>query len=755
MKLAILVFLAERLRSVMWCKTDFLTSIGVDGERNPKFSPMLLCPDVGFSCCSVFDELRFHKNWYHFYRPKLNLTYARIERRFLRLSKAVAFFQGFPMDKYGSRVFPEMMTKANQILNDLKVIVLDPELRPIINELKTLRKFDVDLKKTYFCAVCDFKNHEYFVPEQRLVVNANFCQNIISRFGKMLQIRTKLLNKILLAGLQFIDLFDTPIYFRNRPRLQNEVQRNIDLVSKCFPDTKSGYDFNNCEDLCNEYSLTSLSPAFIGEFEFYDFFFKKFDDWKCWLEKKPKASSSNQTQTASQNQTSNQTTKPVAKKKLALRLLSSDNSMKKKIRQLTKSLNKYKNMIKSLGKYNSHYLKPLYDQISVEDQNKKETRRLAPANKTNQTAAPAADLFGNRNCTNCEDARLSINSRNVKQSKNISSSVNITNSENVTNSTNISNSINVSLSRNVSDSKNVTNTNFTKQCVNCRGVRNSSNCTNCTRCRNCTNCINCHRCVNVTGCRNCRNVTNGTNLTDVTNGTNVRNVRRSTNVRNVVNSTNLTNATNASNAHNNYNCTGLNCRRPRPSPFQRQIDAELRYRGEMIINQLYRFYRAGDLRTYRLNPTQIDWELFGSRSRKYVVDKLLFADEGLNLEYNTGRAFVRSARRVKANAYTNLTRMADPNEDLPFRTKITARSRVHNRTIEYLNNQIDLDFAFEFMTDIDKSTLSEKYIRNITCAENNEDEMIISGNITNARNATSSSAALTKLLKKKNKKSKI
>jgi len=35
----------------------------------------MFCPDVKFKCCSPFDELKYHKNWYHFYKPKIEETY--------------------------------------------------------------------------------------------------------------------------------------------------------------------------------------------------------------------------------------------------------------------------------------------------------------------------------------------------------------------------------------------------------------------------------------------------------------------------------------------------------------------------------------------------------------------------------------------------------------------------------------------------------------------------------------------------------
>ena len=56
------------------CKVDFLNAYNIDGEDFAKFEKMLFCPKVTFNCCSPFDEMKFHKNWFNFYQPKMIIT---------------------------------------------------------------------------------------------------------------------------------------------------------------------------------------------------------------------------------------------------------------------------------------------------------------------------------------------------------------------------------------------------------------------------------------------------------------------------------------------------------------------------------------------------------------------------------------------------------------------------------------------------------------------------------------------------------
>ena len=38
---------------------------------------MIFCPDIKFNCCTAFDALKFHKGWFHYYKPKINLNYKK------------------------------------------------------------------------------------------------------------------------------------------------------------------------------------------------------------------------------------------------------------------------------------------------------------------------------------------------------------------------------------------------------------------------------------------------------------------------------------------------------------------------------------------------------------------------------------------------------------------------------------------------------------------------------------------------------
>lgn len=57
-------FLLKIQNKQMKCRNDFINGYGLDGEEYMVYERMMFCPSVKFSCCSPFDEMKFHKNWY-------------------------------------------------------------------------------------------------------------------------------------------------------------------------------------------------------------------------------------------------------------------------------------------------------------------------------------------------------------------------------------------------------------------------------------------------------------------------------------------------------------------------------------------------------------------------------------------------------------------------------------------------------------------------------------------------------------------
>lgn len=94
---------------------------------------MVLCPNIIYSCCSTFDELEFHKNWFYFYQPKIQVIKERSIDIYSQLAKQFQFFK--TLEVKDLHVPIKNGDVLGRLLEKIKKINLDPALRPLLNLL--------------------------------------------------------------------------------------------------------------------------------------------------------------------------------------------------------------------------------------------------------------------------------------------------------------------------------------------------------------------------------------------------------------------------------------------------------------------------------------------------------------------------------------------------------------------------------------------------------------------------------------------
>ena len=378
------------------CKLDFLAAYGLDGEQTPQVRHMQLCSSVQFSCCTIFDELKFHKKWYDYYEPKMQLNHEKAVGYYKRLSEPVKYFKNFDWTDRESLVKSKKLGRAKEIIFKLQKIQLDEQLRPLLNDLPKLLEFEKKVKKGFLCLLCDYSNHEYLNAKQtNLLVQGHFCQRVVNNYGPFLQKRAKLLNPVLMLAYKAMSYFDTPHYQKRHTLVIKNVIRHKKAVEKCFDKENAAYDFEKCKKLCNKYSVSSLSPVFYGEFDFYIQFLDRFKKFRRWLDNlKPKKSKDEEAeedkekdkkkdkegekegekkedkegdkegdkeQEEDEDKDEDPEKEESKKGKDSGRILEARNTkLKKKINKISRSLNDYKKIIKNLRRYNNNYLKKIY-----------------------------------------------------------------------------------------------------------------------------------------------------------------------------------------------------------------------------------------------------------------------------------------------------------------------------------------------------------------------------------------------------------
>lgn len=337
------------------------------------------------------------------------------------------------------------------------------------------------------------------------------------------------------------------------------------------------------------------------------------------------------------------------------------------------------------------------------------------------------DLKGSFNCVSCLNTTCAANSTNVSHSIKVLLSKNLTSSFYVFNSTNVSSSYNVSNSTNISGSYRIRGSSFlndsrfvsfsrnSSRVGYSRFIYNSKDVFGSSKCINCTNCTLCTLCANVTNGYNLTNVTNSANVENTFNGTNLTFVYWSENVMNIFNGSYLYNASDTWYASNNANCTGGECN---ITKFAKElaviVDKKLLEQSYTIIDQLYTFYRVGNIASYNASNASFDPEIFRSQQKMYDLSswQTLFAPGGMRWEYTGTLYFRKDANPVKEQALRYLLKKELLGEDEQF--NVVNNGWMNQTLVDYLNKEADLEFLDSFNYDVDRVPIPYQYVANRT-----------------------------------------
>ncbi|MCC6271227.1 MAG: hypothetical protein IT190_08115, partial [Microbacteriaceae bacterium] len=280
---------ASSYLSQLTCATDFLNAYNIDSSSNPQFQPMILCSGVQMSCCSAFDEMKFHKFWYNYYEQKLNITHRLMLKKHKGMSELLKFFTTFDLNAYKDLLPAGSIPKIESVVTGIQLLKskVDVELRPIENQFEEITAFDLAEKQNLLCLFCDARNQEYLKASSlnRLLIQQDYCSNIIFKYKRLLNLMAKILHPIYLGAHRIISLFDFPIYSKNQTTIPliRAVRESIEQTNKCFPKENDPFELKNCQKLCNQYKITGFSKSFFGNYDFYEYLKNKFNLFRKML----------------------------------------------------------------------------------------------------------------------------------------------------------------------------------------------------------------------------------------------------------------------------------------------------------------------------------------------------------------------------------------------------------------------------------------------------------------------------------------
>ena len=86
------------------------------------------------------------------------------------LSPLLKYFKELTLGEIEEYVPADNHLEIANLIVEIKSIEFDVKLRPILNEMKKIETFELEKKKQFLCALCDFKNHEHINQEDQKIL---------------------------------------------------------------------------------------------------------------------------------------------------------------------------------------------------------------------------------------------------------------------------------------------------------------------------------------------------------------------------------------------------------------------------------------------------------------------------------------------------------------------------------------------------------------------------------------------------------
>ena len=151
------------------CNSEILRSYGFTGQPTPKLLVMEMCPMIKLTCCTKRDQLTFYGNWHNDgtltslkqHYDNINRIYSEFVKQLEKVEQWANTIRATLHDKK----IANCKLMANRIMNySVSSIVEQIQIN-----LEKQSKFFIDTFKGFFCTICDYQNHDYFVNNQYIL----------------------------------------------------------------------------------------------------------------------------------------------------------------------------------------------------------------------------------------------------------------------------------------------------------------------------------------------------------------------------------------------------------------------------------------------------------------------------------------------------------------------------------------------------------------------------------------------------------
>lgn len=167
--LLLLSIILKDISSKRTCNTNILRSFGyhsriVPDRNNP------LCSNVSFNCCTMHDQMKIHKQWVNYYKADLTKHYLNEKNlfkkyinMFVKIKDQINLFgilRVFKKTKYGKNVnLLKHLKKLAKVWHKKPQKTYRLITRTVENYQKRYVSTISSFRKSFFCSLCDWKNH--------------------------------------------------------------------------------------------------------------------------------------------------------------------------------------------------------------------------------------------------------------------------------------------------------------------------------------------------------------------------------------------------------------------------------------------------------------------------------------------------------------------------------------------------------------------------------------------------------------------
>ena len=251
--------------TAMKCNQDILRSYLLKGRKFSKPDANLLCPTIKNNCCGKLDQQRI----YHIvndilpqrtteYESKMKMAIGKLKILHTTVIKKKPLFIGTPKRKL-------FCGQQSRKLVNFPFVKLYQKL---IQEIENLRYDMNEYYNTFFCVLCDAKNHKFIeLKQKKLIMNAEFCQNILKNNIKPI----KLLYIELIAYLENLqNVVDCHHYLKsyNLKFFEHSKKQLSEDLSSCLNNITSKNFLKYCKSTCEILQISKINYVIEGDFEF-------------------------------------------------------------------------------------------------------------------------------------------------------------------------------------------------------------------------------------------------------------------------------------------------------------------------------------------------------------------------------------------------------------------------------------------------------------------------------------------------------